>query len=156
MRPPPENFFFLDSGDLVSVCSMVLSTPDSVPPGPLYYHSPCVNTQATYSKAKPITIIVNADVIQCVLIVRVCMPPAAGVGKTDPGPVLAHNGATLTTQYSQPLPAPGRPVCGYCTAGGLDAMGRSTRGPFPGVWLLHTVYQINSAFCLHLPQVCRR
>ena len=105
MRPPPENFFFLDSGDLVRVCSMVLTTPDSVPPGPLYYHSPCVNTQATYSKAKPITIIVNADVIQCVLIVYVCMPRRQ---------VLAHIGVTSTTQYSQPLPAARRPVCGYC------------------------------------------
>jgi hypothetical protein len=95
MRPPPENFFFLDSGDLVSVCSRVLTTPDSVPPGPLYYHSPCVNTQATYSKAKPIAIIVNADVIQCVLIVYA---QAAGVGKRIPGrysltmgPPLPHN-----------------------------------------------------------------
>lgn len=30
------------------------------------HHSPCVNTQATYSMAKPIKIIVNADVIMCV------------------------------------------------------------------------------------------
>ena len=50
----------------------------------LYYHSPCVNTQATYSIPSPTNTIVNADVIQCVLIVYA---QAAGVGKTDPGPV---------------------------------------------------------------------
>ena len=143
---PDQNLF--DGADYSGECATMATVL-------LYYHSPCVNTQATYSKAKPITIIVNADVIQCVLIVYVCMPRRQVLVMITLAPP-DQPGATLTTQYSQPLPAASRPVCGYCTAGGLDAMGRSTWGPFEGVWLLHTVYQINSAFCLHLPQVRRR
>ena len=118
----------------------------------LYYHSPCVNTQATYSTPSPTNTIVNADVIQCVLIVYVCMPRRQVLVKRSSAGARSH-GATLTTQYSQPLPAARRPVCGYCIGGRLHETGRSTWGPFLGVWLLHTVYQINSAFCLHLPQV---
>ena len=107
MRPPPENFFFLDSCDLVTVCSMVLTTRDSVPPWLLYYHSPCVNTQATYSKAKPINIIVNADVIQCVLIVYA---QAAGVGKT----IFGRCSLTLGPPLPHNIVSPCRPPRGLC------------------------------------------
>ena len=99
---------------------MVLTTLDSVTPWPLYYHSPCVNTQATYSKAKPIAIIVNADVIQCVLIVRVCMPRRQVLVKRSAAR-LPHN----VVQDRKP------------DAGAL----------MPAMWLLHKDYQTNPPGC---------
>ena len=98
---------------------MVWATLDSVRPWPLYYHSPCVNTQATYSKAKPIAIIVNADVIVCVF-----------------NSMCRAGGRCLVNGYSVRLPhnvvQDRRPDVGAL---------------MPAMWLLHKDYQTRPPGC---------